>query len=119
MVVEAHQGLEMLDAGDLGHDFARDTAVLCLILDPDGHILWRNPAAEMAFGAQAKSLHVILAEGADALLKDTSKSCDMAFLVRCRTPAGEVPHLASTRVVPSERFGGDTLNVTLMPAGAT
>lgn len=123
LLVEMHEGLSGVAGDDLGGEFVRDTSVALMRLADDGGILWRNPAAEVQFGATARRLQqlAVSPEEVDALLEMALALFDDVAPIRLRTLAGERAFLCSARAVPVSGSGERSYQLLLsmqpMPQG--
>lgn len=117
LLVEMHEGLSRVAGDDIGGEFVRDTSAACLRLSQAGAIRWRNPAAEVSFGATAKYLQQ-LATGAgdvEGLLEMALAAFDDNAVLRLKTLAGERDFLCTARAVPVSGEGDYELLVTAQP----
>lgn len=117
LLVDMHEGLSGVAGDDPGGEFVRDTSVALMRLASDGSILWRNPAAEVQFGATARGLQQLAAAPAevDALLEMALAVSDDLAPIRLRTLAGERDFLCSARAVPVFGNGSYELLLGMQP----
>lgn len=117
LLVEMHEGLSRVAGDDIGGEFVRDTSAAALRLADDGRILWRNPAAEVGFGATARRLQqlAVAPEAVEALLETALAAFDDTEVLRLKTLTGERDFLCAARAVPVSGRGDYELLLSILP----